>query len=98
MQRKVIVLDGEDTVATALSDLGAGDTVELQVNGKPIIVTATDPITFGHKFSVFDIKAGSRILKHGEAIGEATQDIKAGELVRVQNTASVRARGDLAAK
>ncbi len=95
MERKAIVLNGKDNVATALTDLGAGDTVDLEVDNKPVTVKLANPIQFGHKFSLFDIKGGSPILKYGEVIGEATKEIKAGEHVHVHNVASTRGRGDV---
>jgi altronate dehydratase small subunit len=96
MERKAIVLNSKDNVATALADLAAGDTIALEVDKKPVSVKLVNPIQFGHKFSLVDIKAGSTILKYGEVIGEATKDIKVGEHVHVQNVASTRGRGDVA--
>ena len=96
MERKAIVLNNKDNVATALADLAQGDTVDLEVDKKPISVKLLNPIQFGRKFSLVDIKSGSPILKYGEVIGEATKDIKAGEHVHVHNVASTRGRGDVA--
>jgi altronate dehydratase small subunit len=95
MERKAIVLNSKDNVATALADLAAGDTVALEVDKKPVSVKLVNAIQFGHKFSLVDIKAGSSILKYGEEIGEATKDIKVGEHVHVHNVASKRGRGDV---
>ena len=66
------------------------------MNKKPVAVNLTGPIKFGHKVSLLDIKASPRILMHGEIIGEATKDIKAGGHVHLQNVASIRAHGDRA--
>jgi altronate dehydratase small subunit len=95
MERKAIVLNSKDNVATALADLAAGDTIALDVDKKPVSVKLVSPIQFGHKFSLVAIKAGSPIIKYGEVIGEATKDIKVGEHVHVQNVASTRGRGDI---
>ena len=95
MERKAIVLNSKDNVATALADLAAGDTVALEVDKKPVSIKLINPIQFGHKFSLADIKSGTPILKYGEMIGEATRDIKLGEHVHVQNVASTRGRGDI---
>lgn len=95
MRRKGIVLDSTDNVVTALTDLSAGDTVEVEVGKELLVVTLLGPINFGHKFSLYDIEAGSRILKHGVVIGQATRNIMVGEHVHVHNIASLRARGDL---
>jgi len=95
MEKKAIVLNGKDNVATALADLAAGDTVALDVDKKPVSVKLVNPIQFGHKFSLTNITSGSPILKYGEVIGEATKDIKVGEHVHVHNVASTRGRGDV---
>jgi altronate dehydratase small subunit len=95
MERKAIVLNSKDNVATALADLAVGDTVALEVDKKPVSVKLVNSIQFGHKFSLIDITAGSPILKYGEEIGEATKDIKVGEHVHVHNVASKRGRGDV---
>ena len=39
----------------------------------------------GHKYALFDIKAGERVIKYGNPIGHATSDIKAGEHVHTHN-------------
>jgi len=96
MERKAIVLNGKDNVATALADLTVGDTVALEVDNKPVSVKLVNPIQFGHKFSLMDIKSGAAITKYGEVIGEATKDIAMGEHVHVHNVASTRGRGDVA--
>ncbi|MBE9505871.1 MAG: UxaA family hydrolase [Chloroflexi bacterium] len=96
MERTAIVLNSKDNVATALADLGAGDSIALEVDKKQLSVKLVNPIQFGHKFSLVDIKAGATILKYGEVIGEATKDIKAGEHVHIHNVASTRGRGDVA--
>ena len=96
MERKAIVLNAKDNVATALADLAAGDTVAVEVDKKPVSIKLVNPIQFGHKFSLMDIKSGSSIMKYGEVIGEATKDIAMGEHVHVHNVASTRGRGDVA--
>lgn len=95
MERKAIVLNSKDNVATALADLAEGDSVDLEVDKKTVSVKLVNPIQFGHKFSLIDIPSGSPILKYGEVIGEATKDIKTGEHVHVHNVASTRGRGDV---
>ena len=41
-------------------------------------LTATDKISAGHKFALRDISAGEYVIKYGEIIGRATEDIKKG--------------------
>jgi altronate dehydratase small subunit len=41
------------------------------------------------------ISKGQDVLKYGEVIGQATQDISEGKHVHVHNVESLRGRGDL---
>ena len=42
-----------------------------------------------------DIKKGTPIIKYGETIGLATEDIKEGDHVHVHNVEGLRGRGDM---
>ena len=95
MERKAVVLNSKDNVATVLTDLEAGEVVEIKVDKGAISVTLVDSIPFGHKFSLTDIKSDSAIMKYGEIIGKATTNIKPGQHVHVHNVASTRGRGDV---
>jgi altronate dehydratase small subunit len=94
MKKKAIVMSLKDNVATALADLAAEETVETEVNGQKTHVTLTEPIAFGHKYSLTLIKAGEPVMKYGEVIGRATQDIQPGRHAHVHNVAGTRGRGD----
>jgi altronate dehydratase small subunit len=61
-------------------------------------VTLKDCIEFGHKFSVVPIQKGEEIVKYGEVIGVAVQDITTGEHEHVHNLEGKRGRGDKVAK
>ncbi len=87
---RAVVLDAADNVATALADLEAGTTLELEIGGRPIGVTLKARIPFGHKFSLDRIPEGSPVVKYGEAIGVATGAISPGGYVHVHNVASAR--------
>jgi hypothetical protein len=50
-------------------------------------VVALDPIPAGHKLATAFIAAGQPILKYGQVIGAATQDIPAGAHVHSHNLA-----------
>ena len=89
---KGLVLNPKDNVGVALMDLGAGTELDLKVNGRAVSVKLVEPITYQHKFSVSRIKAGSKIVKFGEAIGEATRDIKPGQHVHTHNMIGLRVR------
>ncbi len=42
-------------------------------------------ITSGHKYALCDISSGENVIKYGQPIGHATQNIRAGELVHTHN-------------
>ncbi len=89
-----LVLHENDNVATALRPLNSGDGVGVEAAGNVIKIPLRQPIPFGHKFALRDIKAGERIIKYGETIGQATAGIKQGEHVHVHNVEGLRGRGD----
>jgi altronate dehydratase small subunit len=90
LKEKAIVLNGKDNVATALADLEAGSSVELDADGRRLTVKVTAPIPFGHKFSLARIEPGGPVIKYGEVIGRATTTISAGDYVHVHNVVSTR--------
>ncbi|HEY51084.1 MAG TPA: UxaA family hydrolase [Dehalococcoidia bacterium] len=90
LKEKAIVLNEKDNVATALADLEAGSTVELDADGKLLTVKVTERIPFGHKFSLTHIEQGGPVIKYGEVIGRATTAINAGDYVHVHNVVSTR--------
>ena len=94
-REKAVVLNANDNVATALTDLEAGTSLELDVGAEPLTVKLTAAVPFGHKFSLARIKPGAPVIKYGELIGIATSPIQPGDYVHVHNVASTRGRGDL---
>ena len=79
---QAIIINPEDVVAVALTDLAAGTEVTLD-NG--LYVTLKDDITRGHKFALRDIAQGEPIIKYGFPIGTAKCPIAAGEHVHTHN-------------
>jgi altronate dehydratase small subunit len=96
LKEKAVVLNAKDNVATALADLEAGTSLELEVGNKPLTLKLITAVPFGHKFSLARIEPGALVIKYGEVIGTATRDIAPGDYVHVHNVASTRGRGDLA--
>ncbi len=94
MKAKAIMIDAKDNVATALSDLHAGEIIVVKggVDGE---VKVLQDIQFGHKFATGPIGKGEEVVKYGETIGRATANIKKGEHVHVHNIESLRGRGDI---
>nr|WP_232833828.1 UxaA family hydrolase [Saliphagus sp. LR7] len=87
--RKAIVLDGTDTVATMLEGGEVGHS--LAVEGD---VELAEEIPFGHKVALRDHERDEAVRKYGEAIGVATEPIRAGEWVHTHNCDSARGRAD----
>lgn len=75
--RKSIHIAESDNVSVALCDLKKGETIEG--------VTLSEDIKRGHKFATKPIKAGEKVIKYGEVIGHATEDITVGAHVHLHN-------------
>lgn len=74
---KTIIINENDNVAVALTNLAKGEVYNE--------VTLLEDITQGHKFALKDFKKGENIIKYGYPIGRATSDIKKGEHVHEHN-------------
>lgn len=90
MANKAILLNPEDSVATALTDLEKGESIRVSLDHITIDVILCEDIGFGHKYALRDIAKGGEILKYGLLIGKALSDIRAGEWVHVHNCRSER--------
>src|SRR5271165_4304443 len=77
----VIVLHPSDRVGVARVVLSPGQAVEAA--GVRIAAKATIPA--GHKIALMPIRAGDAVLRYGEIIGFALQDIAPGEHVHEHN-------------
>ncbi|WP_208999950.1 UxaA family hydrolase [Stappia sediminis] len=77
--RQVIRLNPSDSVAVALANLAAG------INLDDIQVATRDEIGRGHKVAIADIAKGSPVLRYGQIIGYAKEDIPAGSHVHSHN-------------
>lgn len=53
-----------------------------------VTLTGTDTIPAGHKLALCPIAAGEYVIKYGQVIGRATQDIAPGDWVHTHNVAS----------
>lgn len=92
MKDPAIVLHQHDNVATAISQLQKGQILKLP-QLEPITVQTDIP--FGHKIATAAIRAGAEVIKYGEVIGIAREDIPPGGYVHTHNIESQRGRGDL---
>jgi len=92
MKKQCVVIDRSDNVATALVPLPAGAEVEADLNGGILRVAVRDDIPFCHKFALYPIKKGQSVIKYGQEIGTALEDIERGGYVHIHNVASARAK------
>ena len=93
LSERALLMTADDSVATAIDDLDAGDVIEYA--GREVALA--EDVPFGHKFALQAIPAGEEIFKYGYVIARATEDIAPGDWVHVHNTESTRGRGDLSA-
>ena len=88
MKNVAILLDPTDNVATALKELKAGETVTVMLEDVTYTVVLREDIAFGHKYALRDIPKDEELLKYGLPIGQALEDIRAGDWVHVHNCRS----------
>jgi len=94
MQPSAILIDRKDNVATALRQLQQGDSVQVSIEDYSVTTPLLQGIPFGHKYALKDIRKGETVIKYGETIGLATEDIQQGQHVHVHNIESQKGRGD----
>lgn len=70
-----------DNVVVALKTLAAGETITVGEQN----VTAKEEIPAGHKMAIRDIPAGGEVIKYGYRIGNAKEDIAAGQWIHTHN-------------
>ncbi len=82
MTARAIRIDERDNVAVVTAAVAAGDPVELPA-GEPL--RALEPVPRGGKIALTAIAAGRPVVRYGEEIGLATEDIAAGRHVHTHN-------------
>jgi altronate dehydratase small subunit len=94
--RYLQVVEPTDNVATALREVSAGETITVDRIDSEVTVDVVDDVAFGPKLARADVPEGGEVTKYGTSIGNATEDVAAGEWVHVHNVESNYGRGDLA--
>jgi len=84
----ILKISKKDNVAVLLSDASAGD--HYVYNNKKYELN--ENIKFGHKVALNDIKKDEKIIKYGEVIAYAEEDISAGTWIHNHNIVSDRGR------
>lgn len=95
-----LLLHDKDNVAVSFYEgAKARDAISItDRRGETARIILAEPVPYGHKVAVAPIRKGEMVIKYGEIIGRATEDIAAGCHVHVHNMESLRARGDLEGK
>lgn len=91
---KAVMIKPVDNVATAMENIPADATVTLTCQDKNVSVKVKKDIEFGHKFAITLISKEENIVKYGEVIGRAVQEIEPGAHVHIHNIEGIRGRGD----
>ena len=91
---QAIVMKPKDNVCTVVEAIPTGVEVGMEVGGEVIRIISAEAIPVGHKLAIRPIGQGEIIMKYGEVIGRATQNIGVGQHVHVHNLESCRGRGD----
>lgn len=81
MNNTTLILDPNDNVGVALTDLNPGDQVQI----KSLTIEIQDFVPAKHKFALQDFQPGEEILMYGSTVGEATQSIRLGGAITLQN-------------
>ncbi|MGF0034475.1 UxaA family hydrolase [Bariatricus sp. SGI.154] len=85
-----MVIDAKDTVAVAIEPIRKGEEVTFMLNHELKTVMAVSDITIYHKLAIKEMHKGEPVVKYGEHIGLAAEDIAVGEHVHVHNVESHR--------
>ncbi|AEE96959.1 UxaA family hydrolase [Mahella australiensis] len=90
MNYKALIINKDDNVAVALDNLSADDLVDIRCGEDVLYYKVIEAIPKYHKFAIMSIPARQKVIKYGETIGEATQNIPIGAHVHVHNVRSLR--------
>jgi altronate dehydratase len=78
-------INDKDNIMIALADFAAGEEVKLKAKDGEVSYRCNQAVPFGHKIALAEIKKGGNVIKYGEPIGSATQDIHKGDWVHTHN-------------
>jgi altronate hydrolase len=85
--QEYIIINERDNVAVALVTLEKGKVLEIRTNpaSSARSITLREEIPAGHKFSLCTIGKGDKVIKYGNPIGTALEEITPGSHVHIQN-------------
>ena len=82
MESNVHMANEADNVGIVIKDIAAGEAVVVSAD---VQLIARKPIPRYHKAALASIAKGSPIIKYGEMIGHAEEDIAPGDHVHIHN-------------
>lgn len=85
-----MIIDLKDTVAVAIEPIAKGENVNYKVGDEVKTIKALNDVQIYHKLAIKDMAKGEPVVKYGEHIGLAANDIKIGEHVHRHNVESHR--------
>jgi altronate dehydratase small subunit len=94
-KKRALILGPKDNVASLLEEVFSGDDIVVQGRDEIRLLQAAEDIPFGFKVATVDIRQGDPVIKYGEVIGRASNNIQKGALVHIHNIEGARGRGDL---
>jgi altronate dehydratase small subunit len=94
-KKRALILGPKDNVASVLEEVFSEDDIVVQGRDEIRLLQAVEDIPFGFKVAIADICQGDVVIKYGEAIGRASNNIQKGALVHIHNIEGARGRGDL---
>lgn len=80
-----MMIDKDDDVVVAIEPIKAGEDVCYMCQNDTLSFKAIDDITIYHKIAKREITKGNPVIKYGEHIGLASQDVKIGQHVHTHN-------------
>ena len=82
MESNVHMAHADDNVGIVIKEIAAGEAVVVSAD---VQLIARKPIPRYHKAALTPITKGSPIIKYGETIGHAEEDIQPGDHVHIHN-------------
>ena len=85
MTKYAKLIHRNDNVITVVADCKPGDHITVKFQEEEFTYTCNQEVPYGHKVARAKIKEGGPVIKYGETIGLARQDISPGDWVHVHN-------------
>ena len=82
MNNNALKVNPRDNVAIAIRQIVKGE--DIVIDGVKLLEAAED-VAPSHKIALVDIKAGGSVIRYGEPIVQAKDDIRRGQWVHVHN-------------